>query len=138
MIGARGGHSGGDIAAGRANAIKVLARALGSVPELRIASLAGGASRNAIPREAVAVVLAGAAAAASARERIEAAGAEAASAFRTTDPGVHIDVTAVADGPAPRGLDRPAATAARGAAAADGAPPADAWPAGPAPASSTC
>ena len=52
MSGGRGGHSGGDIALGRANAIKVLARALRGASELRIASLDGGASRNAIPRDA--------------------------------------------------------------------------------------
>jgi dipeptidase D len=107
VSGARGGHSGGDIAAGRANAIKLLARALGSAPDLRIVSLAGGASRNAIPRDAVALVVVGAAVAASARERIAAAGADAARAFSTTDPGVEIEVTAVGDG----------------------SPPADAWPA---------
>ncbi len=50
--GARGGHSGGDIALGRANAIAALARALRAAPELRIVSLDGGASRNAIPRDA--------------------------------------------------------------------------------------
>src|SRR5215208_5981033 len=56
VSGGRGGHSGGDIAAGRSNAIRLLARALSAAPALRIASLDGGASRNAIPREAAAVV----------------------------------------------------------------------------------
>ena len=55
VSGARGGHSGGDIAKGRVNAIKALGRALGSRP-LRLARLDGGVSRNALPREARAVV----------------------------------------------------------------------------------
>jgi len=55
ISGARGGHSGGDIAKGRVNAIKALGRALGSRP-LRLARLDGGVSRNALPREARAVV----------------------------------------------------------------------------------
>ncbi len=53
--GMRGGHSGVDIHKQRANAIRVIARALdrmgGSAP-IRIASLAGGKSHNAIPRDA--------------------------------------------------------------------------------------
>jgi dipeptidase D len=55
VSGARGGHSGGDIAKGRVNAIKALGRALGST-RLRLARLEGGVSRNALPREARAVV----------------------------------------------------------------------------------
>jgi dipeptidase D len=55
VTGARGGHSGGDIARGRANAIKSLGRVLGRTP-LRLARLEGGVSRNALPREAAAVV----------------------------------------------------------------------------------
>jgi len=57
--GARGGHSGGDIALGRVNAIKALGRVLsraGGEAPFRLASLEGGVSRNAIPREASAVV----------------------------------------------------------------------------------
>ena len=54
--GARGGHSGGDIAAGRVNAIKGLGRILAECPAHRLGSLDGGVSRNAIPREAAAVV----------------------------------------------------------------------------------
>jgi dipeptidase D len=55
VSGARGGHSGGDIAKGRVNAIKALGRVLGRAP-LRLARLDGGASRNALPREAHAVI----------------------------------------------------------------------------------
>ncbi len=59
LSGARGGHSGGDIASGRVNAIKALGRILARGFEqepFRLARLAGGVSRNAIPREARAVV----------------------------------------------------------------------------------
>jgi dipeptidase D len=71
LSGARGGHSGGDIAAGRANAIKALGRVLSRAYErapFRLSRLSGGVSRNAIPREAHTVVVLPAAAAASFRE----------------------------------------------------------------------
>jgi dipeptidase D len=57
--GARGGHSGGDIARGRINANKALGRILSHALErvrFRTSVLEGGVSRNAIPREARAVV----------------------------------------------------------------------------------
>ena len=58
VSGLRGGHSGGDIHENRANAIKLLVRTLVAVDPkaLRIATLSGGSKRNAIPREASAVV----------------------------------------------------------------------------------
>ncbi len=86
--GGRGGHSGADIALGRANAIKVLARALRAAPELRMLSLDGGSARNAIPRDAFAVV----SAAEDARAAIAAEAARIADAYRTTDPGVRVVV----------------------------------------------
>jgi dipeptidase D len=59
VSGARGGHSGGDIARGRVNAIKALGRVLSrgyeAVP-FRLALLNGGVSRNALPREARATI----------------------------------------------------------------------------------
>ena len=58
--GLKGGHSGIQIVAQRANANKVLFRFLDSVAaefKFRIASVDGGGLRNAIPREAEAVVL---------------------------------------------------------------------------------
>jgi len=57
--GLRGGHSGMDIHKGRGNANKLLTRLLyhtGSRFGLRIAEIDGGSLRNAIPREAFAVV----------------------------------------------------------------------------------
>ena len=56
LSGAKGGHSGGDIAAGRMNAIKALGRVLGAATPRHLSSLEGGVSRNAIPRRAGAVV----------------------------------------------------------------------------------
>lgn len=58
ITGLRGGHSGGEIHENRANAIKVLARVLLNAgrDDLRIVEASGGSKRNAIPREAYAVV----------------------------------------------------------------------------------
>ena len=59
LSGARGGHSGGDIARGRVNAIKALGRVLSqahAAAPFRLCALDGGVSRNAIPREARATV----------------------------------------------------------------------------------
>jgi len=58
VSGLRGGHSGGDIHHNRGNAIKLLARVLqqAGCEGLHIATISGGNQRNAIPREASAVV----------------------------------------------------------------------------------
>jgi dipeptidase D len=56
--GLKGGHSGLDINRGRANGIKILTRALAHIGkfEYRIAKVEGGSLRNAIPREAEAII----------------------------------------------------------------------------------
>ncbi|MEW6746653.1 MAG: beta-Ala-His dipeptidase [Planctomycetota bacterium] len=56
--GLRGGHSGADIHLNRANAIKVLVRALSTpaLRTLRLVEISGGSKRNAIPRDAFAFV----------------------------------------------------------------------------------
>jgi len=59
VSGLRGGHSGIDIHLGRGNAIKLLAEVLrgwAERGELRLVGLGGGTARNAIPREAHAVM----------------------------------------------------------------------------------
>ena len=58
VSGLRGGHSGCDIHEGRGNANKLLVRALrrSSIDGLRLLSIDGGNLRNAIPREASALV----------------------------------------------------------------------------------
>ena len=58
--GLAGGHSGEDIEKGRANANKLIGRALLEISQeydIRIASLKGGSKDNAIPREAQAVIV---------------------------------------------------------------------------------
>jgi dipeptidase D len=57
--GLKGGHSGLDIQAGRANAIRLLAMLLNRFKDVkfRIASISGGSKRNAIPREAEVILL---------------------------------------------------------------------------------
>jgi dipeptidase D len=59
VTGLKGGHSGLEINAGRANAIKLLTRLLSGLRKLdyRIAEINGGSKRNAIPREAEAIIL---------------------------------------------------------------------------------
>ncbi len=56
VSGLRGGHSGGDIHEGRATANRLIVRTLLRVPQLRVVSIDGGSKRNAIAREATAVV----------------------------------------------------------------------------------
>lgn len=59
VTGLKGGHSGLEINANRGNAIRILARALLAAAKksgVRIATVEGGNKRNAIPREAKAVV----------------------------------------------------------------------------------
>jgi dipeptidase D len=59
VTGLKGGHSGLDINLGRANAIKLLARTLNELSEVDylLSTISGGSLRNAIPREAEAVIL---------------------------------------------------------------------------------
>lgn len=59
LTGLKGGHSGMDISSGRANSIKLLFRFLRHAEKefgIRISSIDGGSLRNAIPREAFAVL----------------------------------------------------------------------------------
>ncbi|MCF8242065.1 MAG: aminoacyl-histidine dipeptidase [Melioribacteraceae bacterium] len=58
VTGLKGGHSGLDIANGRANAIRLLAQLLHRLSEVnfRIAHIDGGSLRNAIPREAEVII----------------------------------------------------------------------------------
>jgi dipeptidase D len=97
VSGGQGGHSGSGIALGRSNAIKVLGRALreanAAVP-FRLVSLDGGKSRNAIPRDAAAVVSVESAREAELRGAVDAAAATIRDAFAKTDPGVSIAITA--------------------------------------------
>ncbi|MBI5837374.1 MAG: aminoacyl-histidine dipeptidase [Candidatus Eisenbacteria bacterium] len=95
--GLRGGHSGLEIDKGRGNAIKILGRALRLAGEsgARLARMDGGNKRNAIPRDAVALVwvpkakLAGATAALEEFDRV------ARAELATVEPGLRVTATAV-------------------------------------------
>jgi dipeptidase D len=95
--GGLGGHSGTNIADGRANAIKMLGRALReacAVAPLRLVSLDGGKSRNAIPRDAVAVCSVRVEDESSFRRAVEDASATIRDAYAKTDAGVTLTVGA--------------------------------------------
>src|SRR6476646_4927881 len=100
--GGLGGHSGSNIALGRSNAVKVLGRVLReahlTVP-FRLVSLDGGKSRNAIPRDARAVVSVGADKKTDLEKALEQATATVRVAYSKTDAGVDVTVDA-ADPPA--------------------------------------
>ena len=95
VAGGLGGHSGSGIALGRSNAIKVLGRALreahSAVP-FRLVSVDGGKSRNAIPRDAVALVSVAGDREADVRAAIEKANVSIGDAFAKTDSGVSVSV----------------------------------------------
>jgi dipeptidase D len=100
VSGGLGGHSGTDIARGRANAIKVLARVLGDVRAgvpLRLVTLDGGKSWNAIPRHAVAVCSVDALREAEFRAAVAAAAGVVRNAFSRTDPDVTVAVSRTED-----------------------------------------
>jgi dipeptidase D len=97
LSGAKGGHSGGDIAKGRVNAIKALGGCLAAAGErvpLRLASLAGGVSRNALPREAFAVVAVPAASEEGFRAAAEEVLAELRGRYERSDGGVRMAIEA--------------------------------------------
>ncbi|MEM9592910.1 MAG: beta-Ala-His dipeptidase [Acidobacteriota bacterium] len=102
--GLRGGHSGADIHEGRGAATQLLVRTLERAGvDLRIAELVGGSKRNAIPREARAVVhgagdLEGAL-------RRAAAEVEGEGRSESAEPGLVIEVTAAEGGQLALGVD---------------------------------
>ncbi len=101
VSGGQGGHSGMGIALGRSNAVKVLGRALREASEkapLRLVSVDGGKSRNAIPRDAVAVCSVAPEDEAAFRAGVAASAETIRDAFAKTDPGVAITID-TADAP---------------------------------------
>jgi dipeptidase D len=97
VSGGLGGHSGGNIHVGRANAVKVLGRVLreaSAAAPFRLVSLDGGKSRNAIPRDARAVV--SVTSEESFRDALASAASVVGDAFATSDPGVSVDVDTTA------------------------------------------
>ncbi|HEX5583069.1 beta-Ala-His dipeptidase [Gaiella sp.] len=100
--GGQGGHSGMGIGLGRSNAVKVLGRALreasGTV-RFGLVSFQGGKSRNAIPRDAVAICSVASDDEQAFRAAVSASAEAIRDAFAKTDPGVSIAVD-TADAPA--------------------------------------
>ena len=95
--GGTGGHSGFDIADGRANALKVLALCLREARAdgaLRLASFDGGVSRNAIPREARALLVVAAEESQRVHTALETAGRAARRLYASTDPSLELTVAA--------------------------------------------
>jgi dipeptidase D len=100
VSGGLGGHSGTDIARGRANAIKVLARTLRealAVAPFRLVSLQGGKSWNAIPRDATAICSLPPERAGDFRAAVETVAAAVRDAYKKTDPGVAVTDTDAAE-----------------------------------------
>ena len=95
VSGGSGGHSGTGIALGRSNAIKVLGRALRealvTVP-FRLVSVSGGKSRNAIPRDAIAVCSVPADQERAFRDAVAAAAETIRDAYAKTDAGVTVGI----------------------------------------------
>jgi dipeptidase D len=99
VAGLAGGHSGVDIHRGRGNAIRILARALqvlGDGMHFAIAQIDGGSKRNAIPREASAVVMIDPANAPELISLLAGIEAEARAELGAFDPGLRIGAELVA------------------------------------------
>jgi dipeptidase D len=97
VAGLKGGHSGIDINAGRGNALRILAQVLGAlVPrfDLDLASIKGGNKRNAIPREASAVLFVDPAREADLRTALAQLEAHWRAAFGAFDPGMAMQLDA--------------------------------------------
>jgi dipeptidase D len=92
--GMKGGHSGIDIGLNRANAIRVLGRALFAMRvegiDVRLATLTGGSAHNAIPRDAQALVLVPADQREAAIRAATACGATCLAEHGGTDPGLFV------------------------------------------------
>lgn len=92
--GLKGGHSGVDIHLQRGNAIKLLVRALQGLRAAGIgfalATLEGGTARNALPREAQAVIVVAAGNAASVHEALASIGAAIAEELAGVDDGFRL------------------------------------------------
>jgi len=90
--GLKGGHSGLDIDKGRGNALKIINRAIMGLAELgaRLAMLEGGNKRNAIPREATAVLYVPLKHLDTAREYVEKFAATVQAEYATVEPDLTV------------------------------------------------
>jgi dipeptidase D len=97
IAGHSGGHSGVDIHRGRGNALRILGGALLNLMDalpLSVADIRGGSKRNAIPREASAIVILPSGHAAPLKAILEAYEAEVRTDLGAFDPGLRISVEA--------------------------------------------
>ncbi len=93
--GLKGGHSGMDIHRGRGNANKILARILRRLTDeanIKLSSFDGGSLRNAIPREASAVIVLPTSKKKAVEALIEALTEEIKPEYKTTDPNLSIEL----------------------------------------------
>ncbi|TNE60219.1 MAG: aminoacyl-histidine dipeptidase [Bacteroidetes bacterium] len=97
ISGLKGGHSGGDIHLGRANAIKLLARTLRALEPASpyLNGIQGGSKRNAIPREAEVTIVVPKAKEKDVRTIVAACEQAFRNEFHTTDGGVQISLEPV-------------------------------------------
>ncbi len=98
VLGGKGGHSGDDINKGLANANKVLNRILWSIDKTMVYALAsfeGGNLRNAIAREANAVVVVGEGDAKEMIEMVEQYNKDIRFEFRSTEPNLQVKIEEV-------------------------------------------
>jgi dipeptidase D len=98
ISGLTGGHSGMDIHLGRGNANKLLIRILLQATEqfgLRVHSIDGGSLRNAIPREAFAIVGIPEVHSAAFQKFLAAEAQTLQAEYKTTDPQLKVEATAV-------------------------------------------
>jgi dipeptidase D len=95
VSGLQGGHSGLDINKGRGNAVRILGQALETLMSrlpLSVAEISGGSKRNAIPREAFAIVAVDAGRASEMAALVATLEAEAQSDLGSFDPGVKLSI----------------------------------------------
>ena len=98
--GMAGGHSGIDIIEGRANALKVLFRGIHLISkktDVRISSVTGGTARNAIPRDAEAILLIPSADAETAKTIVLELEKKLQAEYAKTDPNISLSLVAEND-----------------------------------------
>jgi dipeptidase D len=97
VSGLKGGHSGVDINSGRANAIKILARTLNELDsvDFLLGSAAGGSKRNAIPREAEALLFIKPSSLTEAERLINNFQRKLSIEFKTSDGGLKVELKKV-------------------------------------------
>jgi dipeptidase D len=96
--GLQGGHSGGDINKHRANANKLIGRALAHVraeTPIRLAALGGGTVRNAIPREAESIFACSKEALEGCRERLRVLEESLRDEYASTESGLRLRVEGI-------------------------------------------